>query len=126
MSDVFYGNLLWINVNLFFIDFLLNHLVIAEAFSLEDILTYWNWLANNIFKVLLEMESFEEMTNFTICKIQSLVAQQKLQTNNTAGVNVASLNESQSKFKDLFGLPDEDSLVIQYTCKYVLYFEIIK
>lgn len=92
--------------------------VIAEAFSHEEILVCWNWLASNLFKVLLEMESFEEISNFTICKIQSLVAQQKLQANHAAGINAAPVDDSQAKFKALFGLPDEDSLVIHYTCKY--------
>lgn len=71
------------------------------------------------------MESYEEITNFTVCKIQSLVAQQKLQANQAAGLNATPLDEGQSKFKGLFGLPDEDSLVIHYTCKYVLLMIII-
>lgn len=91
--------------------------MIAEAFSREEILVCWNWLADNIFKVLLEMESFEEITNFTNCKIQSLVAQQNIQANRSGEATIGTSDNSQSRFKRLFALSDDDKLVSHYTCK---------
>lgn len=78
----------------------------------------WNWLAASLFRVMNEMESDEEVTNFTICKVQSLVAH----TNSHRIVEeeaVASASDQvvTSKFKDIFGMPDAERLVNYYSCK---------
>lgn len=90
---------------------------IANALTREDILKDWLWLATNMFSVLMEMESEAEVTNFTICKIQSLV------THNTAPGTDEELVESSSfqmiatKFKERFLLPDDERLINYYSCK---------
>lgn len=65
------------------------------------------------------MESEDEVTNFTICKIQSLVAH----NSSLAGVVDESTVESNNfqmtatKFKERFMLPDDERLVNYYSCK---------
>lgn len=78
----------------------------------------WDWLAKNLFRVINEMETDEEITNFTVCKVQSLVTH----TNSNRipeeePVASASDQVVTSKFKDLFKLPDAERLVNYYSCK---------
>lgn len=78
----------------------------------------WNWLASNLFRVLNEMECDEEVTNFTICKVQSLVTHtnsHRIQEEE----HIASASDQvvSSKFKDIFRLPDAERLVNYYSCK---------
>lgn len=76
----------------------------------------WNWLANNLFRVLLEMETDDEVTNFTLCKIQSLVA-------NNPKKDAAEFNDPndfkivESKFIKKFTMPADEKLVNYYSCK---------
>ncbi|XP_054734320.1 TBC1 domain family member 9 [Anastrepha obliqua] len=88
---------------------------IAIGLTQEEIVKDWEWLAEHLFKVLNEMESEEEITNFTICKIQSLNAQNnKDESDESANFKVAA-----SKFQQLFEMPKEERLVNTYACTYV-------
>lgn len=90
----------------------------ASALNKADILKDWEWLGNNLFKVLNEMETEEEITNFTICKIQSLVAHSSRQTDDEVS-DSNSFRVVAAKFMDLFNMPDDEKLVNYYSCKYV-------
>lgn len=98
-------------------------LEIASALTIEDIMKDWNWISVNLFMVLREMESEDEITNFTICKIQSLVAHN---TSQTAGDELAiesnSFQMTSTKFKERFNLPADERLVNYYSCKYYIIF----
>lgn len=89
---------------------------IASALTRDDIMKDWDWLGNNLFMVLNEMETEEEVTNFTICKIQSLVA-------HTSQVFEEEISDSSSfkvvasKFKERFNMADDEKLVNYYSCK---------
>ncbi|GAB0096899.1 TBC1 domain family member 8 [Sergentomyia squamirostris] len=90
---------------------------IASALTEDDIKRDWEWLANNLFKVLKEMETEEEITNFTLCKIQSLVA------HNSTPIDeeVSDSNSFQvvaSKFRERFNMPEDERLVNYYSCNY--------
>ncbi|XP_067644992.1 TBC1 domain family member 9 [Eurosta solidaginis] len=88
---------------------------IAIGLTQEEIVKDWEWLAEHLFKVLNEMESEEEITTFTICKIQSLNAQNNQdESNESANFKVAA-----SKFQQLFEMPKEERLVNTYACTYV-------
>lgn len=91
-------------------------LEIASALTLNDISQDWEWLSNNIFKVLNEMETEEEITNFTICKIQSLVAQNS-QNFDDEITDSSSFKIVASKFKERFNMADDEKLVNYYSCK---------
>lgn len=89
---------------------------IASALTREAILTDWAWLVKNLFSVLLEMESEEEATNFTICKIQSLVAHSTSEMNSDI-IESSSFQMTATKFQERFNLSKDERLVNYYSCK---------
>ncbi|KAH8295819.1 hypothetical protein KR018_010248, partial [Drosophila ironensis] len=88
---------------------------IAIGITQDEIIKDWEWLQANLFKVLDEMENEDEVTNFTICKIQSLFTQNNQDdTGESADFKVMT-----SKFKQIFKMPDEERLVNSYSATYV-------
>ncbi len=67
----------------------------------------------------MEMESEAEVTNFTICKIQSLVTHNTVPGTDEELVESSSFQMIATKFKERFLLPDDERLVNYYSCKYV-------
>lgn len=67
------------------------------------------------------METDDEVTNFTVCKVQSLVTHTKsrLAASGAEEEPVPSASDQvvMSRFKDLFKLPDAERLVNYYSCK---------
>lgn len=116
-SEVFYGRTMALVFALsrVKIPFLLPE--IACDLTREGIMKNWQWLAANLFRVLNQMESEEEVTNFVICKVQSLVTHTNNQIAEEEPVASASDQVVISKFKDLFQLPDAEQLVSYYSCK---------
>uniref|UniRef100_A0A6B2EBH3 Putative gtpase-activating protein gyp2 n=1 Tax=Phlebotomus kandelakii TaxID=1109342 RepID=A0A6B2EBH3_9DIPT len=90
---------------------------IASALTEEDIKRDWQWLANNLFRALSEMETEEEITNFTICKIQSLVAHHSTAVDDEVS-DPNSFQVVASKFRERFNMPEEERLVNYYSCNY--------
>lgn len=102
---------------------------IAQAFTRDDILADWYWLVAHIFQVLREMESYDEVTNFTVCKVQSLVAQAKVAARaaavaaggdvavGTAASTAEPASREARRVQQLFGLAEEDQLVEYYSCR---------
>ena len=88
---------------------------IASDITHESILKDWEWLAKNIFKVINEMETDEEITNFIICKIQSLLAHSSRTTEEMA--DTASFKVIVNKFREKFQMPEEEKLVNYYSCR---------
>ncbi|XP_037933596.1 TBC1 domain family member 9 [Teleopsis dalmanni] len=88
---------------------------IAVGITFEEINQDWEWLSENLFSVLNEMGSEEDITNFTNCKIQSLCAQ----NNQDDGYESANFKITVSKFRQLFNMPEEEQLVNTYSCTYV-------
>lgn len=62
------------------------------------------------------METEDEITNFTICKIQSLVAQCS-QNIDEQFIDSSSFNVDESKFRERFNMPMDEKLVNYYSCK---------
>lgn len=98
---------------------------IAQAFTREDILADWYWLVANVFQVLREMENYEEVTNFTLCKILSLVAQRKQAegaSSAAALTSSAAVTEPDSaeakRVQQSFGLAKDDQVVQYFSCGY--------
>lgn len=106
-----------------FIPNVLVHLFISEianALTRDDIIKDWIWLANNMFNVLMEMESEAEVTNFTICKIQSLVTHNTVPGTDEELVESSSFQMTATKFKERFRLSDDERLINYYSCKCVI------
>ncbi|XP_058830924.1 TBC1 domain family member 9 [Topomyia yanbarensis] len=90
---------------------------IASDITLEAILRDWEWLSKNLFRVINEMETDEEVTNFTICKIQSLLAHNTRPTEEM--VDPSSFQIMVNKFRDKFKMPEDEKLVSYYSCSYI-------
>ncbi|XP_065094119.1 TBC1 domain family member 9 [Ochlerotatus camptorhynchus] len=90
---------------------------IASDITLEAILKDWEWLSKNLFRVINEMETEEEITNFTICKIQSLLAH--CSRNSEEMVDPTSFQIVVNKFRDKFKMPEDEKLVSYYSCSYI-------
>ncbi|XP_030373386.1 TBC1 domain family member 9 [Scaptodrosophila lebanonensis] len=88
---------------------------IAIATTQDEIVKDWEWLQVNLFNVLNEMESEEEVTNFTLCKIKSLFAQ----NNQDDPGESADFKVKTSTFKSIFKMPEEERLVNTYAATYV-------
>lgn len=90
---------------------------IASDITLEAILKDWEWLSKNLFRVINEMETEEEITNFTICKIQSLLAHSSRTAEEM--VDPTSFQIVVNKFRDKFKMPEDEKLVSYYSCSYI-------
>uniref|UniRef100_A0A2M4A9C5 Putative ypt/rab gtpase activating protein n=1 Tax=Anopheles triannulatus TaxID=58253 RepID=A0A2M4A9C5_9DIPT len=91
---------------------------IAADITLEAIMADWDWLAKNLFRVINEMETEEEVTNFTICKIQSLLAHCARPSSEDQN-DPASFQAVVSKFREKFHMPEDEKLVNYYYCNHL-------
>lgn len=90
----------------------MNDIEIAIGLTRDEIFKDWEWLAQNLFHVLNEMENQEQITNFTMCKIRSLNVQNaKYEYYDSATFRVAQAN-----FEHYFKMPNEERLVNYYKC----------
>ncbi|XP_068143014.1 TBC1 domain family member 9 isoform X2 [Drosophila tropicalis] len=88
---------------------------IAIGITQDEIVKDWEWLQANLFNALNEMENEDDVTNFTICKIQSLHAQNNQDdTGESADFKVMT-----SQFRQIFKMPEEERLVNSYSATYV-------
>ncbi|XP_030570382.1 TBC1 domain family member 9 isoform X2 [Drosophila novamexicana] len=88
---------------------------IAIGITQDDIVKDWEWLQTNLFSVLNEMENEDEVTNFTICKIQSLYAQ----NNQDESGESPDFKVKSSNFRQIFKMPEEERLVNSYSATYI-------
>lgn len=88
---------------------------IAIGITQDEIVKDWEWLQANLFSVLNEMENEDEVTNFTICKIQSLFAQ----NNQDDTGESPDFKVKTSQFRQIFKMPEEERLVNSYSATYV-------
>lgn len=63
------------------------------------------------------MENEEEVSNFTICKIQSLVAHNATESSTNEIIESSSFQMTATKFQERFNLADDERLVNYYSCK---------
>ncbi|TDG52650.1 hypothetical protein AWZ03_000883 [Drosophila navojoa] len=88
---------------------------IAIGITQDEIVKDWEWLQANLFSVLNEMENEDEVTNFTICKIQSLFTQ----NNQDDTGESPDFKVKTSQFRQFFKMPEEERLVNSYSATYV-------
>ncbi|EDW18570.1 TBC1 domain family member 9 isoform X1 [Drosophila mojavensis] len=88
---------------------------IAIGITQDEIVKDWEWLQANLFSVLNEMENEDEVTNFTICKIQSLFTQ----NNQDDTGESPDFKVKTSQFRQIFKMPEEERLVNSYSATYV-------
>lgn len=86
--------------------------------TLKEILKDWQWLSEHLFHIVNEMESDEEVTNFVICKIESLVTQHNLTAPASEDLSYSgSFHVTAAKFRERFAMPEDERLVNYYSCK---------
>ncbi|GBM76775.1 TBC1 domain family member 9B, partial [Araneus ventricosus] len=91
-----------------------NPLIVASAFTKNEITDHWEWLEKNVVPTLSAFDNTDEMRNFVACKIESLVAQRSFdstQDPDSMQYKIISL-----KFSRLFNMPKEEKLVNYYSC----------
>ncbi|GIY73581.1 TBC1 domain family member 9 [Caerostris darwini] len=91
-----------------------NPLIVASAFTKNEITDHWEWLEKNVVPTLGAFDNTDEMRNFVACKIESLVAQKSFdsaQDPDSMQYKITSL-----KFSRLFNMPKEEKLVNYYSC----------
>lgn len=89
--------------------------VVSISNSKKEINSEWKWLLKNIVPVLASFELHEELKDFVICKIESLVAN-KLQIESSTDDASEDLRDGVIKFQRLFNMPQEEKLVSYYSC----------
>lgn len=88
---------------------------IAIGTTREEIVKDWEWISSNMIKDLNEMESDDDVTTFTICKIESIFAHQNQkmpgQSEDSEDFKVAA-----ASFHKIFKMLPEEKLVNYYAC----------
>ncbi|XP_027846091.2 TBC1 domain family member 9 [Aphis gossypii] len=88
---------------------------IACALTESDILKDWEWLENNLDLKIFENE--DDVTDFVLCKIKSLVATNASETPDEE--NSESFKDATIKFHRLFNMSCDTNLVCYYSCSYL-------
>ncbi|GFY60288.1 TBC1 domain family member 9 [Trichonephila inaurata madagascariensis] len=91
-----------------------NPLIVASAFTKNEITDHWEWLEKNVVPTLSAFDNIDEMRNFVACKIESLVAQRSF--DGTQDPDSMQYKITSLKFSQLFNMPKEEKLVNYYSC----------
>lgn len=92
---------------------------IASAATKQEILVDWQWLFDNLSFTLGKFEKEDEITEFVLCKIQSLIATHKeVQEVNDEDTNTKEFKSTRQSFFRRFNLPQDEELVNYYACSY--------
>ncbi|KAF8773507.1 TBC1 domain family member 9 like protein [Argiope bruennichi] len=91
-----------------------NPLIVASAFTKNEITDHWEWLEKNVVPTLSAFDNTDEMRNFVACKIESLVAQRSFDS--TQDPDSMQYKITSLKFSRLFNMPKEEKLVNYYSC----------
>ncbi|XP_049823440.1 TBC1 domain family member 9 [Aethina tumida] len=90
--------------------------LIASAMTHHEIEKDKEWLLTNVSETLQSFDNEEDITNFVLCKIESVVATRheiEIEDEDTTSFKVTS-----DKFQKLFSLPKDEKLVNYYSCSY--------
>lgn len=96
--------------------------VVAVGMMLEEVTAHWTWLEQHLLAILCNFDSPHDMHDFVRCKVESLVANERLQerltTTTLASPDSEAFQSASYKFHKVFGLPDSERLVNYYSCRY--------
>lgn len=93
--------------------YLIIFLEISCALTESDILKDWEWLAINLDLKIFENE--EDITEFVLCKIKSLVATNLSEIPDEE--NSEAFKDASIKFHRLFNVSRDSNLVSYYSCR---------
>lgn len=92
---------------------------IASATTKQEILTDWQWLFDNLSLTLGKFEKEDEITEFVLCKIQSLIATNRdVEEFADEDSNTKEFKSTRQIFFRRFNLPQDEELVNYYSCSY--------
>ncbi|KAF7989163.1 hypothetical protein HCN44_007473 [Aphidius gifuensis] len=91
---------------------------ISCSLTHDEILKDWEWLHKNLIDTLNSFDTEEEITEFVCCKIQSIIANNKIDCQYAEEEDPESFKSASYKFNQLFNLPNDDKLVNYYSCSY--------
>ncbi|CAG9825643.1 unnamed protein product [Phaedon cochleariae] len=90
--------------------------LVACSLTRKEILEDWEWLFSNVCETLHCFDSEDDITEFVMCKIESVIATRheiEIDDEDTTSFKVTS-----EKFHRLFNLPKDEKLVNYYSCSY--------
>ncbi|VVD02906.1 unnamed protein product [Leptidea sinapis] len=90
--------------------------VIATALTEQEIKQDWVWLFENVSPTLHSFDKEEEVTEFVLCKINSVIA--TAQDIFTEDEDTITYNNVDYEFHQRFNLPKDEKLVCYYSCSY--------
>ncbi|VEN60967.1 unnamed protein product [Callosobruchus maculatus] len=90
--------------------------MVACSMTRREILEDWEWLFNNVCGTLHSFDNENDITDFVMCKIESVIATRH--ENDVEDEDTESFKVTTEKFLRLFGLPKDEKLVNYYSCSY--------
>ncbi|XP_057698399.1 TBC1 domain family member 9 [Corythoichthys intestinalis] len=96
----------------------LSYWIIAHGTSRKEITEHWEWLEHNMLQTLSIFENENDITTFVKGKVQGIIAEYNKNHDVKEDDDTDKFKEASSKFRKLFGMPDEEKLVNYYSCSY--------
>ncbi|XP_049576264.1 TBC1 domain family member 9 [Syngnathus scovelli] len=96
----------------------LSYWIIAHGTSRKEITEHWEWLEHNMLQTLSIFENENDITTFVKGKVQGIIAEYNKNHDAKEDDDTDKFKEASSKFRKLFGMPDEEKLVNYYSCSY--------
>ncbi|XP_061535289.1 TBC1 domain family member 9 [Phycodurus eques] len=96
----------------------LSYWIIAHGTSRKEITEHWEWLEHNMLQTLSIFENENDITTFVKGKVQGIIAEYNKNHDVKEDDDTDKFKEVSSKFRKLFGMPDEEKLVNYYSCSY--------
>ncbi|XP_041839732.1 TBC1 domain family member 9 isoform X2 [Melanotaenia boesemani] len=92
--------------------------IIAHGTSRKEITEHWEWLEHNLLQTLSIFENENDITTFVKGKVQGIIAEYNKNHDVKEDDDTEKFKEASSKFRKLFGMPEEEKLVNYYSCSY--------
>uniref|UniRef100_A0A665UQI6 TBC1 domain family member 9 n=1 Tax=Echeneis naucrates TaxID=173247 RepID=A0A665UQI6_ECHNA len=92
--------------------------IIAHGTSRKEITEHWEWLEHNLLQTLSIFENENDITTFVKGKVQGIIAEYNKNHDVKEDDDTDKFKEASTKFRKLFGMPEEEKLVNYYSCSY--------
>lgn len=85
---------------------------IACSLTRDEILLDWKWIEEALMPTLSSFDSEREITDFVKCKIESVMAQERIPlVRHSEGAESSNFKSAVHKFRQVFSMPVEEKLV---------------
>ncbi|KAA8594689.1 hypothetical protein FQN60_011824 [Etheostoma spectabile] len=86
--------------------------------SRKEITEHWEWLEHNLLQTLSIFENENDITTFVKGKVQGIIAEYNKNHDVKEDDDTDKFKEASTKFRKLFGMPEEEKLVNYYSCSF--------